>query len=100
MGKVGVALGTGLSIIVSPTVVGEGPTGALVAASGYTALTGYVYQLGAGGFLASQGDFGPINSTVASLLNQNLPFGPQITPTNSFSNSFSSMAGASTCHHR
>jgi len=99
VGKVAVAAGTGLAIIASPTVVGEVPVAALVAGGGYTALTGYVMQVGAGAFLASQGDFGLLDSVFASILNLNLPFVPSITPTNPFSSNFSSQASASTCSH-
>jgi hypothetical protein len=99
IGKVGVAAGTGLAIIAAPTGVGEVPAAALVAGGGMTALTGYIMQLGGAGFLASQGDFGPLDSVLASTLNLNVPGVPSITPTNPFSSNFSSQAGASTCRH-
>jgi RHS repeat-associated protein len=102
IGKVGVAAGTGLAIIAAPTGVGEVPAAALVAGGGVTTLTGYVMQLGGAGFLASQGDFGPLDSVLASALNLNVGFASpftSISPTNPFSSAFSSAAGAISCRH-
>jgi hypothetical protein len=104
-GKAAVALGTGAAIIAapaSPTPPGfaaEGVAGTVIAAGGVTALTGYSMQLLAGGFLAFQGDSGPLDSVLASVLNLNVPFVPSITPTNPFSSTFSSRAGKSSCGH-
>jgi hypothetical protein len=105
VGKAAVALGTGAAIIAAPAsptppgLAAEGVAGTVVAAGGMTTLTGYSMQLLGGGFLAFQGDSGPLDSVLASALNLNVPFVPSITPTNPFSSSFSSQAGASTCGH-
>lgn len=104
-GKAAVALGTGIAVIAAPAsatppgLAAEGVAGTLVAAGGMTTLTGYTMQLGGAGFLAFQGDSGPLDSVLASVLNLNVPYVPSITPTNPFSSNFSSQAGTSTCRH-